>query len=114
MITNEIKNKIYKTKKWEEKAKREDLKYRRKYYRYDFQQYEAIRFFGWKYLYTRSASIVVAEEDQSNLLKKVGFNNKSRLSTIEGKDKKNTYESVYAIYEGRHLTLNAFKLEYFQ
>ena len=56
----------------------------------------------------------MAEEDQSNLLKKVGFNNKSRLSTIEGKDKKNTYESVYAIYEGRHLTLNAFKLEYFQ
>ena len=38
-----------------------------------------------KYLYTRSASVVVAEEDQSNLLKKVGFNNKSRLSAIEGK-----------------------------
>ena len=46
MITNEIKNKIYKTKQWEEKAKREDLKYRRKNYRHDFQQYEAIRFFG--------------------------------------------------------------------
>ena len=30
----------------------------------------------------------MAEEDQSNLLKKVGFNNKSRLSTIEGKDNK--------------------------
>ena len=40
--------------------------------------------------------------DQSNLLKNiVEFNNKCRQKTIEVKDKKrDTYESVYAFYEG--------------
>ena len=37
-------------------------------------------------------------------------NNKYRPKTKESKDKKrNTYESVNALYEGRELTLNAFK-----
>ena len=40
----------------------------------------------------------------------VEFNGKSRPRTIEGKYKpKNTFESVNALYEGRELTLNAFK-----
>ena len=38
---------------------------------------------------------------------------KSRPKTKEGKNKKkekrDTYESVYALYEDRELTLNAFK-----
>ena len=39
----------------------------------------------------------------------VEFNKKSRPRTKEGKDKKrDTYESVYVLYEGRELTLNAF------
>ena len=38
------------------------------------------------------------------------LNNKSRLETIEGQDKKiDTYERANALYEGRELTLNAFK-----
>ena len=38
------------------------------------------------------------------------LNNKSRLGTIEGQDKKiDTYERANALYEGRELTLNAFK-----
>ena len=38
------------------------------------------------------------------------FNNKSRPKTTEGNDKKgHTYESAYALYEGRELILNAFK-----
>ena len=38
--------------------------------------------------------------DQSSLLKNlVGFNNKFRPRTIEGKKKKDTYESAYALYE---------------
>ena len=48
--------------------------------------------------------------DQSDLLKNiVEFYNKPRLRTKESKDEKNTYESVYALCEGRELTLNAFK-----
>ena len=40
----------------------------------------------------------------------VEFNDKSRLKTKEGKNKKRgTYESVNALYESRELTLNAFK-----
>ena len=40
----------------------------------------------------------------------VEFNNKSRPKNKEGKDeKRDTYESAYAFYEGRELTLNAFK-----
>ena len=52
-------------------------------------------------MYTQKASIVEAEEDQSNLLKNiVEFNNKSRPRTIECKDKeRDIYESVYALYK---------------
>ena len=45
-----------------------------------------------------------------NLLKKlVEFNNEFNPRTTEDKDKKRTYETAYAIYEGRELTLNVFK-----
>ena len=49
--------------------------------------------------------------DQSNPLKNiVEFYNKSRTRTWENKnDKKDTYESAYTLYEGRELTLSAFK-----
>ena len=52
-----------------------------------------------------------AEEDQSNILKNiVEFNEESRTRTKESKDKKrDTYEGVSALYEGRKLTLKAFK-----
>ena len=37
MRTNEIKNEIYEIAKYEEKIKQEDLKYKTKSYKYDFQ-----------------------------------------------------------------------------
>ena len=81
MRTNEIK-------KWEEKIKREDLKYKTKNYIYDFQQYETIRSFGGS-IYTQNISIVETQEDQNNLLKNiVEFNNKSRPKNKEVEDKK--------------------------
>ena len=46
MRTNEIESEIYEIKKWEEKIKREDLKYKTNNYTYDFQQYETIRCFS--------------------------------------------------------------------
>ena len=54
MRTDEIKIEIYEIKKWEEKIKREYLKYKTKNYTYDFQQYETIRSFGGS-IYTQKA-----------------------------------------------------------
>ena len=81
-----------------------------KKYMYDFQQYEKIRSFG-NSIHTGKANVVKAKEDQSNLLHNiVEFNYKSRPRSKEGKTKKrDTYESAYALYEGRELTLNTFK-----
>ena len=81
MRTNEIKNEIDEIRKWEEKIKRKDL------------------------------IIDGAEMDQRNLLENmVKFNNKSKPKTKEGKAKKqNTFDSVNTPYEGRELTLNAFR-----
>ena len=52
-----------------------------------------------------------AEMNQTNLLENmVKCNNKSRPKTKEGKDeKRNTFDSVSALYEGRELTLNVNK-----
>ena len=49
--------------------------------------------------------------DQTNLLENMKkINDKPRPKTKEGKDKKrNTFDSVSALYEGRKLTLNAFR-----
>ena len=110
MRTDEIKNKIYEIKKWEEKIKREDFKYKTKNYAYDFQQYETIRSFG-ESIYAGKISIHKAEMDQTNLLENiVKFNNKSRPKTKEDKEKRrNTFDSISAPYEGRELTLNSFR-----
>ena len=114
MRTNEVKHEICEITKWEQKIKREDLKYETKNYTYDFQQYERIRSFG-DNNYTVKINIEEAEMNQSNLFKNmVEFNNKSRTRTIEGKDKKrDTYGSAYSLYEGCKLILNAFKSRIF-
>ena len=111
MRTKEIKNEIYEIWKWEDKIKREDLKYKTKNYTYNFQQYETIRSDKSDNIYTGKISLVEAEMGQSNLLKNiVEFYNKSRPRTIEGKDKKRgTYESAYALYGSRELILSSFK-----
>ena len=91
MRTNDIK-------KWEEKIKREDLKYKTKNYIYDFQQYETVRSFR-ESIYTQNISIVEAQEDQSNLLKNiVEFNNKSRPKNIEVEDKKEILLKVHMLF----------------
>ena len=88
MRTNEIKNKIDEIKKWEDGA---------------------IRFFG-DNIYTGKTDIDEAEVDQSNLIKNwEEFRENSKPRTKTSKDKRNTFESVNALYEGRELILNAFK-----
>ena len=75
-------------KKWEEKIKRKDLIYKVNKYKYDFQQYETIRYFG-ESIYTGKSNIDEAEMDQSNLLEnKIEFSEKSRSRKKEDKEKK--------------------------
>ena len=80
----------------------------------DFQQFETIRSFG-DSIYIGKISIDEADMDQTNLLVNiVDFNNKSRPRSREDKDKKrNIINSVNALYEGRELTLNAFRSRIF-
>ena len=75
MKTNEIKHEIYEIKKWEEKIKQKDLKYKKNTHMTlsNMKQY-----FG-ESVYPLKASIGEAEENQSNLLENlVEFNNRSR------------------------------------
>ena len=114
MRNTEIENEIDEVKKSEEKVKRRDFIYKTNKYKYDFQQYETIRSFG-DSIYAGNHNIDEAEMDQSNLLEDmVEFNEKSRPAKKEDKEKKrNTFESVKALYEGRELALNAFKIGIF-
>ena len=107
---DEVKNEIDEIKKSENKIKRKYLKYETNRYVNDFQQFETIRSFG-DSIYIGKISIDEADMDQTNLLDNiVDFNNKSRPRSREDKDKKrNIINSVNALYEGRELTLNAFR-----
>ena len=62
-------------------------------------------------IYTGKISIDEAEMDQTNLLENMEkFNNKSRSTSKEDKNKKlNTFDSVNTLYEGRELPLNVFR-----
>ena len=111
MITNEIKNEIVGIKKQEEKIKGKDIKYEAKNYIYDFQQYETIRSVS-ESIYTPKARRVEAEKDQSNLIWQNLMINLDQDQKKVSK-KRDTYESVNALYEGRELTVNAFKSEIF-
>ena len=107
--TDEIKNEIDEIKKWGTKTKRKDLKYKAGKYKYDFQQYKTIRFFG-ESIHSGKVSIHKADMDQTNLAENIRkCNNKSRPKTKEVKDKKNTFDNVSALYEGRELTITAFR-----
>ena len=76
MRTNEIK-------KWEEKVKRKNLKYKTNKYVYDFEQVKTIKSFGDR-IYTGKIIIDESEIDQRNLLENmVEFNNKSKPKTKE-------------------------------
>ena len=77
-----------------------------KEYIYDFQRYEAMRFFGYS-IYTLKANIAEAEEDRSNLLKNiVEFNNKSRPRSKGGKDKDRWNISIETIARKRIGNIN--------
>ena len=65
-----MKNEIDEIKKWEEKIKRGGSKYEVGKYKFDFQQYETIIYFG-ESIYTGKINIDEAERDQSNLLENI-------------------------------------------
>ena len=58
-----LKNEIDEVKKWEEKIKQKDLVCKISRYKYDFQQYETIRFFS-DSIYNGKISIDEAVIDQ--------------------------------------------------
>ena len=70
MITNEIKNKIYEIKKWEEIIKRKNLKYETNKNRFDFQQFKTIRFFG-DNIYNGKINIEETKMKQAILLENI-------------------------------------------
>ena len=92
MRTDEIKNEIDETRKWEKNWTKR-LKMQIKYL-HDFQQFEKIRSFG-DNIYTGKA-----EMDHANLLEKmVKFDYKSKPKAKESKHKKrNTFYSAIALY----------------
>ena len=88
MRTNEIKNEINETKKWEEKIKRKVLTYETSKYIFDFQQFQTIRSFG-DSIYNDKINIREAKMKQVILLVNIlDFRNKSRPTKIIKKDKK--------------------------
>ena len=62
-------------------------------------------------IYTGKINVNEAKIDQTNLLENiVKFDKKFRPRSNEDKDKKrNTFDSINALYEGRELTHNAFR-----
>ena len=85
-----LKNDI---KRWKSKINQKDLKHETKKYIYDFQQYNTIRSFA-DNIYIDKINIDEGEMDQTNLSK-----NWKELSEKIDK-KRNTFESVNALYEG--------------
>ena len=81
---------------------------------YGFQKCQTISYFGDSIL---SGKITKneADEKQRNILNNtLEFNDKARRkSKADKKWKRDTYESVNALHEGRELTLNAFRSRIF-
>ena len=84
MRTDEIKNEKDEIKKWEDTIKQKDLKYEAGKYKYDFQQYEAIRCYG-ESIYSSKFSILKAGMDQTNLLENM---KKKKMINLDQKQKK--------------------------
>ena len=114
MRTNKIKKELNEIKKWEEKNKRNDLRYGIKSCLYDFQQYDTIRSFG-KNIYGGKINMDESEMDQTNLFKNwKKLSEKSKPRTKTDRDKKlDTFDSINPLYEGRELLLNAFRSRIF-
>ena len=85
MKNSEFKNEI---KNWENKIKRNNLKYETNKYIFGFQQFETIKPFG-DSIYTDKINIDGAEIDQNNLLENfVNFNKKCKPRSKEDRVKK--------------------------
>ena len=70
MRADEIKNEINDIKKWENKIKWKDLKYKTNRYKFDFQQFEILRSFG-DSIYNGKVRIDEAEMEKTNLIENI-------------------------------------------
>ena len=109
MVTNEIKNEIDEIRKWEDKIKQKNLKYKTNKYIYIIL-YVCVCVCMWFSSFWNNkiniypGKIISTDEtamDQTNLLKNmIKVNNKSKSRSKEDTDKKwNTFDSVNALYE---------------
>ena len=91
---------------------REGSIYETRKYVYNFQQFEAIRFFA-KNMFTDKITLNDADKHQSDLLIEiVDLNKDTDLRRIKRK-KRGTYESITVLYNGTEMVLDAFKSEIF-
>ena len=98
MRTTKINNELDEIKNCEEKIRRKDLVYKLNKHKYDFQQYEIIRYFG-DSIYNGKISIDEGDLDQSCLLDGLkDFNDRSRPKTAEGKNKKEILIKVHMLF----------------
>ena len=77
---------------------------------FKFQQFGTTQSFG-KNIFAGKITLNDADKDQCNLLIEiVEFNKKRNQETQrEKKRKRDTYESINALYEGREMVFNTFK-----
>ena len=99
MRNNEIKNEVDYIKQWKEKIKQKDFIYRLNKYKYNFHQFETI----WTFVENIYTGKITLDEAKIQITKKLNQNTKKI------RKKRNTFDSVNALYEGRELTLNALK-----
>ena len=70
---------------------------------------EILRSFS-KTIFLGKIDLVKADKVQSDLLNKfLDFKKEIRQKNIEKKQKRNTVENIYALYEGREMVLKPFK-----
>ena len=111
---SQIKNELNEIKKLEEKINRNDLICESSKYKYDIRRFRAIRSFD-DSMFPGKITISDPNKMQSSLSDVVlNVNYKVRPRPKADKEtKNNAFESANSLYEGRELTLNAFKSRIF-
>ena len=111
---SQIKNELDEIKKLEEKINRNDLICESSKYKYDIRRFRTIRSFGDSMF---PGKITISDPNKmqsssSDVILNVSYKVRPR-SKADKEKKNNAFESANSLYEGRELTLNAFKSRIF-
>ena len=113
--TKEIKDELSKIKRYEDKVIRDNLFYDLSNQPFDFRIFKTKRFFS-DDIYNKRVDIDEAYQEQSDLFGYFFLTLIARQSRSQKKDKrrkKDVFDSVENLYNGRELVINAFKSESF-